>query len=185
MSAGIVVLIVVIAVAVGALAAWFFFRRRHTARLRDSFGPEYHRTVTQTGKRKDAERELEHRQERVSQLDIRPLPPGEGERFARDWQQVQKRFVDEPPGAVNDADHLVTQLMQRRGYPMADFEQRAADLSVDHPRVVQNYRAGHALAARVRDGGASTEELRQAMVHYRTLFDDLLEEHHPQHGGGQ
>jgi hypothetical protein len=183
MSTLMVAVLVVAALALGAFGAWYFLRRRHSTELRESFGPEYDRTIERTGERKEAERELDHRRERVSQLEIRPLPPGEAERFSRDWQQVQNRFVDEPPGAVSEADRLVTELMQRRGYPMADFEQRAADLSVDHPEVVENYRSGHALAARVRDGGASTEDLRQAMVHYRTLFDDLLVERHPQHGG--
>lgn len=179
MSTSMMVIAILAALALGAFAAWFFLRSRRSGRLRETFGPEYDRAVQQTGKRSEAERELEFRKERVSQLDIRPLPPGEGDQYVRDWKDVQKRFVDEPVLAVADADRLVTDLMQRRGYPMADFEQRAADLSVDHPHVVENYRAGHELAARARDGGASTEDLRQAMVHYRTLFDDLLEERAP------
>jgi hypothetical protein len=179
MSTELILLAILIAAAAGAVAAWVFLRSRRSRALRRSFGPEYDRTVEHTGKRSEAERELEHRQERVRQLEIRPLPPGDGERFAREWNGVQKRFVDEPAQAVGDADRLVTDLMQRRGYPVTDFEQRAADISVDHPLVVENYRAAHSLAARARDGGASTEELRQAMVHYRTLFDDLLEERPP------
>lgn len=179
MSTVTVIILVLAAAVIGALAAWFFLRRRHTGELRRSFGPEYDRTVEATGKRKEAERELEHRRERVSQLDIRPLPPGDADRYTRDWRAVQKRFVDQPEQAVGEADRLVTDLMQRRGYPMGDFEQRAADVSVDHPAVVENYRAANRLAARARDGGAATEDLRQAMVHYRTLFDDLLEERSP------
>ncbi len=180
MSTAMMVILIVAALVLGAVAAWFILRRRRSGQLQESFGPEYERTLEEKGKRSEAERELEHRQERVSQLDIRPLPPGEGGRYAQEWTGVQKRFVDEPVEAVADADRLVTDLMQRRGYPMADFEQRAADLSVDHPQVVEHYRAGHALAARARNGGASTEDLRQAMVHYRTLFDDLLEERQPE-----
>lgn len=179
MSTVTVIILVLAAAVIGALAAWFFLRRRHTGELRRSFGPEYDRTVEATGKRKEAERELEHRRERVRQLDIRPLPPGDVDRYTRDWRAVQKRFVDQPEEAVGEADRLVTDLMQRRGYPVGDFEQRAADVSVDHPAVVENYRAGHRLAARARDGGAATEDLRQAMVHYRTLFDDLLEKRSP------
>jgi hypothetical protein len=178
MSAELVTILVLAALALGAVAAWVFLRKRRSSRLRQSFGPEYERAVESAG-RQEAERELEHRQERVRQLDIRALPPGEADRFAREWQDVQKQFVDSPARAVDDADRLVTDLMQRRGYPMADFEQRAADISVDHPQVVEHYRAGHTLAARARDGGASTEGLRQAMVHYRTLFDELLEERPP------
>lgn len=177
MSTEVVLVLVLAAAALGAVVAWFLFRRRRSSQLRRTFGPEYDRTVENTGKRNEAERELEHRRDRVRQLEIRRLAPEEAEHFARGWQQVQKRFVDTPAGAVDDADRLVTDLMQRRGYPMADFEQRAADLSVDHPLVVENYRAAHVLAVRARDGGADTEDLRQAMVHYRTLFEDLLEEH--------
>ncbi len=172
----IVAVLVIAALVVGAVAAWLILRRRRSSDLRSSFGREYERTVAVTGDRAAAERELEHRRERVEQLQIRPLPPRDVERFGAAWVDVQKRFVDEPAGAVGEADRLVTQLMERRGYPMAEFEQRAADLSVDHPRVVDHYRRGHRLAARTRDGGAATEDLRQAMVHYRTLFEDLLEE---------
>lgn len=176
MSTELVIGLVVIALLVGAAVAWFVLKRQRSTRLRRSFGPEYERAVQEKGGRSDAERELEHRRHRVQQLQVRPLPPGEADRFASSWREVQKRFVDEPTGAVDEADALVTEVMQRRGYPMAEFEQRAADLSVDHPRVIDNYRAGHQLAQRSRNGGASTEELRQAMVHYRALFEDLLED---------
>lgn len=174
MSTGMIVVLVLVALLAGVAIAWFLLRRRRSTHLRESFGPEYERTVEEKGGRGKAESELEHRRERVEQLQIRALPPGEADRFAAEWQDVQKRFVDEPSRAVADADRLVTEVMQRRGYPMADFEQRAADLSVDHPRVVENYRAGHQLAVQSRDDGAGTENLRQAMVHYRALFEDLL-----------
>lgn len=176
MSAEYVVILVLVALLLGAAAAWFLLRRRRSEHLRRDFGPEYDRAVEERGDRSEAERELEGRQERVRQLHIHPLPPTEREEFSAAWTQVQKRFVDSPAEAVGEADRLVSEVMQRRGYPIADFEQRAADVSVDHPRVVENYRAAHALADRSRNGRATTEDLRQAMVHYRTLFDDLLEE---------
>jgi hypothetical protein len=185
MATELVVVLILAALAIGAGAAWFFMRRRRSTDLRRSFGREYERTVQETGDRGDAERELEHRRERVEQLQIRPLPPGEADRFATGWREVQKQFVDEPEQAVDEADHLVTDVMQRRGYPMAEFEQRAADLSVNHPRVIENYRAAHRIAQRSRNGGASTEELRQAMVHYRALFEDLLEGRAPTRGGAR
>lgn len=176
MSTELVVVLVLAALALGAAAAWFLARRKRSTELRQSFGSEYDRAVHDLGDRNAAERELEHRKARVEQLQIRPLPPGDVETFAGQWRGVQKRFVDEPVRAVGEADRLVTEVMQRRGYPMAEFEQRAADLSVDHPRVIENYRAAHRLAERSRSDGASTEDLRQAMVHYRALFEDLLED---------
>jgi hypothetical protein len=185
MSTEIVVILVLAALAIGAGAAWFLLKRRRSASLRRSFGGEYERTVQETGDRDEAERDLEHRRHRVEQLQIRPLPPGEADRYASGWQEVQKQFVDAPAGAVNEADRLVADVMQRRGYPMAEFEQRAADLSVNHPRVVENYRAAHRIAERTRNGGASTEDLRQAMVHYRVLFEDLLEGRTPTGGGAR
>jgi hypothetical protein len=121
-----------------------------------------------------AEAELEDRRRRVEQLQIRPLPRNERERYEAAWYQVQGRFVDDPAGAMAQADLLVGEVMQARGYPMGDFETRAADISVDHPQVVENYRAAHAIALRTQGGQATTEELRQAMVHYRALFADLL-----------
>lgn len=176
MSTTAVVLLVLVALVIGAGAAWLLMRRRRSTELRRSFGREYDRTVQDAGDRAKAERELEHRRQRVEQLQIHPLPPGEAERYGGEWRDVQKRFVDEPTEAVGKADRLVTEVMQKRGYPMGEFEQRAADLSVDHPRVIDNYRAAHDLAQRSRTNGASTEDLRQAMVHYRALFEDLLED---------
>jgi hypothetical protein len=121
----------------------------------------------------------------VEQLQIQPLPPGEADRFADGWREVQKQFVDEPERAVHEADRLVTEVMQRRGYPRSEFDQRAADLSVNHPRVVENYRTAHRIAERSRNGGVRTEDLRQAMVHYRVLFEDLLEGRTPTGGGAR
>jgi hypothetical protein len=185
MPTELVVILVLAALVVGAGAAWFLTRRRRSTELRRSFGREYERAVQETGDQGHAERELERRRERVDQLRIRPLPPGEAERFAAGWREIQKRFVDEPETAVVEADRLVTDVMQRRGYPMADFDQRAADLSVNHPRVIESYRAAHGIAGRSGNGGASTEELRQAMVHYRVLFEDLLEDRTSTGGGAR
>ncbi len=165
----------VVIVVVAAVTFWLNERRRRrTERLHSHFGDEYDHAVERNG-RKAAEDELQSREERVSQLDIRRLTPGETHQFADRWQVTQADFVDEPGGAIKEADRLVMEVMQARGYPMGDFEQRAADVSVDHPEVVRNYRAAHAVAIRHSRAAASTEDLRQAMVHYRALFTDLLE----------
>jgi len=155
-----------------ALAVWFSYRKKQTRKLQDRFGAEYARTVDDLGSRTKAESELEARERRVKSLDIAPLSPAEAARFNVSWNALQGRFVDDPRGVVVQADQLVRELMLQRGYPMGDFEHRAADISVDHPTVVQNYRAAQAIALR---GDASTEELRKAVVHYRALFDELLE----------
>src|SRR6185503_18971498 len=169
------VVVVVALLVVGAIA-WMMMTKRRTHALRDRFGPEYDRALNERGRR-DAEKELDRRARRVEQLPIRPLPAGERDRYADLWRHEQARFVDDPRGAVHEADRLVEEVMRRRGYPIGDFEQRAADISVDHPVVVENYRAAHDIATRLERGHAGTEDLRQAMVHYRTLFEDLLEEH--------
>ncbi len=171
------VLIVVVAIAVVALAlvAWIVFRKARTRKLRSRFGPEYDRAVAEAGDRRKAEEELETRKKRVEKLKLRTLSPDEQTRFAERWAAVQARFVDDPKGAVGDANGLIKEVMQACGYPMGDFEQRAADISVDHPRVVSNYRAAREIAVRSQEGKASTEDLRQAFVHYRALFDELLE----------
>ena len=170
-----IVLVIAIVVVLAVLAA-AASRRRRSKELQDDFGPEYDRTVDATGDRRDAERELSDRRKRREQLDIIPLSDDARERYASEWQDVQQRFVDEPDRAVRDADGLVQRVMADRGYPMENFEQASADVSVDHPDVVENYRTGHALLAAHDDGQASTEDLRQAMVHYRALFADLLAE---------
>jgi hypothetical protein len=168
-------LFVAAAVVVIAVIAWVLIEQRHRKHLRETFGPEYDRTVSRARDRSLAERELALREKRVRQLDIRALSPEERATFASRWQRVQTDFVDSPEHAIEEADRLVNQLMQELGYPMSNFDQRAADISVDHPHVVENYRAARAISMRNRSGSASTEDLRQAMVHYRALFDDLLE----------
>jgi hypothetical protein len=156
------------------VAAWMGHRRRRTARLREAFGPEYDRAVHATGGQREAESELDARQKRRAELDIRPLDPMARQRHAEAWRVAQERFVDSPGDAVREADRLVIVVMRERGYPTEDFETRAADVSVDHPRVVENYRAAHRIAQANEGDGAETEDLRQAMVHYRTLFQELL-----------
>ena len=166
--------LVIVALVLGGAIAWYVLRRRQT-HLRDRFGPEYDHVVEATGDRRQAESELLRREERVKKFDIRNLSSEERSRYAEDWRKVQARFVDTPALAVAEADELVTDLMRARGYPMVDFEQRAADVSVDHPQVIEHYRAAHSLAIRSERGTVDTEDLRQAMVHYRALFEDLLE----------
>jgi hypothetical protein len=169
-----VVLAVVVVVLV-AIAAWAAWRKQRTVRLQERFGPEYGRAVEERGGRREAEAELSAREKRREELEIRPLDSEARDRYAETWRAVQARFVDEPVGALEDADRLVMEVMRKRGYPMDDFEQRAADISVDHPEVVDNYRAGHSIYVAHGRGEGSTEDLRQAMVHYRSLFEDLLE----------
>jgi hypothetical protein len=150
-------------------------QRQKSDKLQKRFGPEYDRAVNEYGDKRHAEEELAAREKRVRSLDIRRLTTQERTGFANSWRDIQARFVDDPSGAIVAADRLVKEVMETRGYPMGDFEQRAADISVDHPHVVTNYRAARDIALKSRDGQVSTEELRQAMVHYRALFDDLLE----------
>jgi hypothetical protein len=173
-NAVIIVLAVALIVAIG-VAVWMYMQKRRTDTLRSDFGPEYERAVHEHRDQRAAEHELEQRRERFYQLNIQSLPAAERDRFAEQWRSVQAQFVDDPNGATTEADHLVGEVMQARGYPVGDFEQRAADVSVHHPRVVEHDRAAHAIAIRNRRGSADTEDLRQAMVHYRALFEDLLE----------
>jgi hypothetical protein len=160
-----------------AVLAWLYVRKRRsrTADLRQKFGTEYERTVREQGSERKAEAKLGDREKRVEKLKIRDLDPTERERFVKQWESVQSRFVDSPKGAVREADDLVSSLMKTRGYPVSDFEQRAADISVDHPRVVENYRSAHEIALRVGKDEASTEDLRTAMIHYRSLFEELVQ----------
>jgi hypothetical protein len=174
MDAWVWVLIVVAVVVIG-LAAYMMASRRRTGALRERFGPEYDKTVDESGGRRAAESELKERVERREDLDIRPLSPAAADRYAGEWRDVQARFVDSPGTAVGEADRLVIAVLRERGYPVDDFEQRAADISVDHADVVENYRAAHGISLANDQGRASTEDLRQAMVHYRTLFERLLE----------
>jgi hypothetical protein len=169
------ILAVVLTVVVAAIIAWVVIQRQRTERLRHRFGPEYTRAVSELGGRTKAEAELTKREQRVARLNITPLAAVDAARFSQAWNALQSRFIDNPKGAVAEADLLVRELMAKRGYPMGDFERRAADISVDHPGVVTTYRAAQAIAARDERGEADTEELRKAVVHYRTLFDELLE----------
>jgi hypothetical protein len=164
-------------IVIAGIAAWLFFRKRRTGRLRTQFGgAEYDRAVKEDGSRRHAEAGLKERTQRVESLNIRPLASGDRARFVESWSRVQARFVDGPGGAVTEADQLLRDVMSTRGYPVTDFEQQAADISVDHPLVMENYRTAHAIAVRQTQGQANTEDLRQAMIHYRTLFEELVGE---------
>jgi hypothetical protein len=167
-------LLVVVIVVLLAVVGWLLYERRRTTELRSRFGPEYERTVKDTGDRRAAESELRQRKERVEALELRPLGGQDRQRYATEWRQVQSLFVDEPKAAIDDADDLIGRVMKARGYPVADFEQRVADISVDHAAVVEHYRAAHAIAERRDEVDTDTEALRHAMVHYRALFEDLL-----------
>lgn len=166
-------IIVVIAVAIIGVVAFMAYRRRRSEQLQHRFGPEYERTVRETGDKARAEAELEQRRRRVERLTIRPLTREDAARYTEAWNRVQARFVDDPKGAITEADQLVGDVMSRRGYPMGEFDQRADDISVHYPKVVENYRTAHAIALRHSKGQASTEDLRQAMIHYRALFAEL------------
>jgi hypothetical protein len=174
-----IVIGVAIAVVVLAIAA-FAARQGRSRRLRRQFGPEYDRTVSDAPTRREAENVLAEREERRKQLDIHPLTPTARDRYLQEWRAVQSRFVDEPAGAVDDADSLVQSVMAERGYPMEHFDAQADLISVDHPVVVQNYRAAHTIHGAYGRGDAGTEDLRQAMVHYRALFEELLETAEPE-----
>lgn len=168
--AGVVILVI-------AVLAWLFVRQRRsrTAELQQRFGPEYGRAVLEHGSERKAEAKLGDREKRVEKLKLRDLNPIERERFSKQWESVQSRFVDSPRGAVAEADDLVSSLMKTRGYPESDFDQRVADISVDHPRVVESYRSAHEITLRVGKDAATTEDLRTAMIHYRSLFEELVQ----------
>ena len=170
-----IIIIAVVAVVVLAAIAATFGRRRRSDHLQERFGPEYERSVADRGDQRAAERELADRERKREKLDIVPLSADARSRYAESWRTVQARFVDDPSGAVVEADRLVTDVMRERGYPIDDFDQRAADISVDHPDVVENYRAAHEIYLTQEKGEAGTEDLRQAFVHYRALFEELLE----------
>ncbi len=161
----------VILIALGLIALW----RRRSRRLQEQFGPEYKHAVRKYGDARKAEAELAAREKRVRKLEIRPLTQEEQSHFAEGWRKTQARFVDEPSKAVGEADELIKEVMRTRGYLVGDFDQRAADVSVDHPKVVTNYRAGREIAARNKSGEATTEDLRRAMMLYRSLFEEVME----------
>ena len=171
------IVILIVAIVVIAILAWMLFRKERTKKLRKQFGPEYDRTIEQYGTPAKAERDLEMRQKRMQKVNIRQLTPAERERFGERWQALQSRFVDDPAGTIHEADLLVMEIMSARGYPTVGFEGRADDLSVDHPLVVTHYRKAHDIAGKHEKGAATTEELRQAVVCYRELFEELLERH--------
>jgi len=173
-----VALLIIVLIGIGF---WVQRRRVRTSELRRRFGSEYERTVNEHGSINKAQAKLEDREARVERLKIRSLGATERERFVADWQSVQSHFVDRPQSAVTEADQLIASLMQARGYPLADFDQRAADISVNHPRLIEDYRSAHWIAARSGSSETSTEELRTAMLQYRTLFDELVETTVPEH----
>ncbi|WP_055602899.1 hypothetical protein [Streptomyces aureus] len=179
MPTGIVLIVAVAVVVVVGLVAAIAVKRRRRARLRDCFGPEYERAVEATGSRRAAEQELDARERRFADLEIKPVPGEVREQYARRWMRIQEEFVDRPEAAVRDADELVTTLMRDRGYPDEGHEQRLRDLSVRHGRVLEDYRAALQVRALSTGKSATTEQLRGAMTHYRTLFDDLLADGEP------
>lgn len=171
----VIALIAITLVVIITIALYQNHRRNTAAHLRERFGSEYDRTVLEHGSESRAQANLAARASRVERLQLRDLTPTERERSLADWQSIQSRFVDHPKGAVIEADELVSSLMNARGYPVADFDQRAADISVHYPRVVESYRSAHAVAIRLNSDDATTEDLRGAMIQYRTLFDELLQ----------
>ena len=172
-NAVVVAVIIGVAIILAAALVWFALQNR-SERLRRRFGPEYSRTVSETGNRWRAESALHDREKRVASLHVRALSAEDRARFDESWRSIQAQFIDDPNGTLAEADRLIQGVLAAEGYPAAEFEQRAADISVDHPTVVENYRGGHQIALRHAEGRASTEDLRQAMVHYRTLLEDLL-----------
>lgn len=167
-----IIIVAVLALVVGGLLGMAVMRAQRTRRLKDRFGPEYERTMERAGDKRHAEQELEERIEHVHQLNIRPLSEEEVNRYSLEWQETQREFVDEPLAALQKADRLIREVMKARGYPVEDFEQRVADISVDYPELVSDYRGMHRIAIKEK-GNVDTEEMRQAMVHGRALFENL------------
>jgi hypothetical protein len=174
MIIAVVAAIVVLAILAG-IGMWLWERQRKSSRLRERFGPEYDRVTARVGDKRQAENVLESHEKRVEKLQIRPLTEDERNRYGNAWSSAQAQFVDDPGGAIRQADRLLIEVMETRGYPMADFDRRAADISVDHPNTVNDYRTAHAIAQRQERGEASTEDLREAMLRYRSLFNELLQ----------
>jgi hypothetical protein len=171
----IIIAAVLVILIVGVILAPIFMRRNRSKEIQEQFGAEYDHTVEALGDKKKALTELEERQKHVKSLNIRPLSDTEHERYTADWAAVQSKFVDEPGSAIEAADRLIMEVMQMRAYPVSDFEQRASDISVSYPDLVSNYRAARDIALKNEQGQANTEELRQAMIYYLSLFDELLE----------
>jgi hypothetical protein len=169
------ILVIAVAVALVIVAAVLITRERNRRLLKEKFGPEYDRAVLQHGDARRAEAVLIDREKRVRKFSLQPLPPAARERYAEEWVLIQRRFVDDPAGAVTQADALVNTVLAARGYPVGNFEQRAADISVNYPGLVQNYRSARAVMLRQAENEASTEDLRVAMVNFRSLFDELLD----------
>jgi hypothetical protein len=170
----VLIAIIVAAIVVVALAFWLIQQQRRRTELKGRFGLEYDRTIKTAETRGEGEKQLVEREKRVEHFQLKTLEPQESQRFSDEWRSAQGHFVDDPSGAIKEADGLVQQVMSARGYPITNFEQQAADISVDHPEVVSNYRAAHTIAEKNQSDGSSTEDLRQAMVYYRSLFDELL-----------
>lgn len=186
MSTAIWVVVALVVVAVLAAAGYLAMTRSRTARLRRRFGPEYDRVLERQGGRAAAERELRSREERHQELELRDLDPRRREEYREQWVRVQERFVDAPEAAVEQADQLVTVVMGERGYPTHGFEEKVAHLSVEHGRTLDHYRRAHTISGKAATKEASTEDLRQAMVHYRALFEELLAPHgETHHGSGE
>jgi hypothetical protein len=175
MSTSAIAVIVVLAIAAVIAIALLVVNQR-SKRLRERFGPEYSRAVEETGSKTRAEAKLEKLEKRVGRFKIRPLEPAARADFLTAWHRIQARFVDDPKASLSEADALIQKLMAERGYPVVEFDQRAADISVDHPLVVEQYRAGHEISLRHAQGRATTEDMRQAMIHYRALFAELADE---------
>ena len=170
----IIITVVLILVIIGAILGSVFSRRNRSKQFQDHFGAEYERTVQAAGGEEKAQIEMDKRQKHVEALDIRPLTENERTRYQADWAAVQSKFVDEPGVAIVEADHLIIEVMHLRAYPLSDFEQRAADVSISYPSLVSNYRAAREIANKNKENQANTEELRQAMIYYRSLFEELL-----------
>jgi hypothetical protein len=174
MSTGAIVVLVIVVLAVLGLVAWFVGGQARRKRLQQRFGPEYDRRLGETENRKEAERELVEREKRHAQFELKPLPAEARDRYTAEWTLVQERFVDQPGDAVIEADQLLHDVMRDRGYPTESFDQQAADLSVEHGTVIGDYRDGHEIRTRHDRGEASTEDLRKALVHYRSIFTELV-----------
>jgi len=183
MDTNVIVLIALGVAVVFALGAWAYARRRRHAQLVDHFGPVYDRAVEEFGGRSKADAELAARERRFAKAQLRALSTAERDHYAAVWQSAQARFVDSPTAAIEEADRLIEDVMRLRGYPVGDPAQRLADVAIGHPELLDHYRGAREVALRSREGGAGTEDLRQAMVHYRALFEDLLEIRQPELAG--